>query len=347
MKYTKQLMDNYIEEKLCDSYALYLYDKGNRSILTSENVNMDTYFDIASCGKVMTTSTLILKTIGKGMLDLNDTLSTFFPKAPADKRGITIKDLLTHTSGIIRYEFPDDIYTKSHDQIAEWILAHPLAFETGSDYTYSCNGYILLGFILEKIYGKKLAEVFETELKQPLGMTRAGFGLPEGESNRAISHRREADGDFPVDDENLYKMRECAGSGAQFYCMGDAVKLMDAILERSGSLYPRELFDLAEQDHTPNYSMGRGLGYWLVDDRFSPNDPLFPVGSFGHLGSTGTAFCIDRKNDRYIILFTNFRRHIEDGIHYDYTRYMERYAQLRREIYAAVAKDLNANLSES
>ena len=341
MQYTKQLLDHYVEENLCDSYAFYLYNKKERTLLTSVNVDIDTYFDIASCGKVMTTSTLILKTIGKGLLNLDDRLDKFFPFTPDDKKAVTIKDLLTHTSGIIRYEFPDDIYAKTHDQIAEWILSHPLAFEIGTDYTYSCNGYILLGFILEKIYGKKLAEVFETELKQPLGMTRAGFGLPDGEINRAISHRRESDGDFPVDDENLYKMRECAGSGAQFYCMGDAVKLMDAILARSELLYPKALFDLAEQDYTPDYSMGRGLGYWLVDDRFSPDDPLFPVGSFGHLGSTGTAFCIDRKNDRYIILFTNFRRFIEDGINYDYTRYMERYAELRREIFTAVAKDLD------
>lgn len=341
MQYTKQLLDTYLKENLCDSYAFYLYNKGERTILTSNHVNPDTYFDIASCGKVMVTSTLILKTIGKGLLHLDDTLDKFFPDAPEDKKAVTIKHLLTHTSGIIRYEFPDDIYLKTHDEIAEWILAHPLAFEIGTNYTYSCNGYILLGFILEKIYDKKLSEIFETEIKQPLGMTRAGFGLPEGETNRVISHRRECDGDFPVDDENLYRMRECAGSGAEFYTLGDAVKLMDAIWERSDKLYPKELFDLAEQDHTPHLSMGRGLGYWMVDDRFSPDDPLFSVGSFGHLGSTGTAFCIDRKNDRYIILFTNFRRYIEDGITYNYEAYMERYAQLRREIYSAVAKDLN------
>lgn len=336
----KEKMESFIKQKYCDSYALYLYQNGERELITSDNVNGDTYFDIASCGKVMVTSTLLLMALDKEMLSLDDTLDRFFEHVPADKKAVTVQQLLTHTSGIIRYEFPEDIYTYSHEKIAEWILSHPLDYQPGEKYVYSCNGYILLGFILEKIYRKRLDMIFEEELKIPFGMTRASFTLPDGEKNRAISHRRSSDGAFPADDENVYKMRGCAGNGAQFYTINDAVKLMDAIMKKDRRLYSEEIFQLAEKDYTPNYDNGRGLGYWIMDERFSPDEPLFSNGSFGHLGSTGTCFFLDREKDCYIILFTNFRRGIEGGMGYQYDPYMEKFAQLRTELFRAVKEDI-------
>lgn len=340
---TELLMNSYIRKKYCDSYAVLVCRNSEKSLITSENVNEDTYFDIASCGKVMVTSTLILIAIGEGKLSLEDTLDQFFARVPEEKKKITVKQLLTHTSGIIRYEISRETAKEGHDAAAEFILNKPLAYQPGSDYIYSCNGFILLGFILEKIYGKPLTEIFRLKIKEPLGMTRAAFVMPEDEKNRAICHRRDADGEFPADDEITFNMKECVGNGAQFYTISDASKLMDAILEKSKILYPEKLFDLAEKDYTPDFSLGRGLGYWITDDRTPEMKSLFSEGSFGHHGSTGTNFVIDRKNNQYVILFSNFRRGFERGMKMEYWSYMDRFAELRGEIYSAIARDIKAD----
>ena len=137
-----------------DSYGVFVSVGNESEFLHSKNVNSDTYFDIASMGKVLVTSTLVLMTVDKNMLSLDDTLDSFFTDVPIDKKNITIKQLLTHTSGIIRYDIPQKYADFGSDAVAEFIINTPLAFEPETKYAYSCNGMILLGYILEKIYGR-------------------------------------------------------------------------------------------------------------------------------------------------------------------------------------------------
>lgn len=337
---TKAKMEEIVNKKYCNSYGIYVYSKGDRGFVASENVDENTYFDVASTGKVMVTAPLILMAISENKLSLDNTLEEFFENVPEDKKGITVKHLLTHTSGIIRYYISRESYDEGGQAVVDSILSHPLLFPIGSDYTYSCNGFILLGYILEKIYGMRLDRIFEEKLKKPLGMTRACFAMPSSEQNRVISHGRESDGEYTVDDENVYSMRGIAGSGAQFYSMADATRLMDAIMQKSPLLYKRELFDLAEKDYTPNFSEGRGLGYWISDDRFFKDDPLFSSGISCHIGSTGTGIFFEREKDLYVIVFTNLRRGIQYGMGLDYTEYMNKFADLRREIFAEIKKDI-------
>ena len=157
---TTALMEDMRSRDFLDSYAVLVHHPEGEALITSPDVNQDTWFDIASMGKVLITAPLILKAIGEGKAALNNTLPQFFANVPSDKERITLKDLLTHTSGIVRFEFPKECVNETHDQLAARILARPLAYPTGTDYVYSCHGYILLGFIAEKIWGNTLDTVF-------------------------------------------------------------------------------------------------------------------------------------------------------------------------------------------
>ena len=164
LKNTERLMQNKAANEDFDSYAVYVRCGDFEHTFFSENVNEDTYFDLASCGKILVTTPLILQAIGEERLSLDSKLDAFFENVPEDKKNITIKHLLAHTSGIVRHQYVNS----GQDAVAKEILAQPLAYETGKSYRYSCSGMVLLGFILEKIYGVSLETLFEERIKKPL-----------------------------------------------------------------------------------------------------------------------------------------------------------------------------------
>lgn len=158
-----------------------LIDKGygykNFQAKTSNDAN--TIFQIGSITKQFT-STIILKLAEQGKLSLTDKLSKYFPDFPnADK--VTIENLLSHTSGI--YNYTNDTSFMMHEvekpfnrqMLFAMIKDKPLEFEPGSKFSYSNSGYLLLGYIIEKVTGKKYEQLVRTQIFGPLGMTHSGF----------------------------------------------------------------------------------------------------------------------------------------------------------------------------
>lgn len=118
-------MEKLKEEGTFDSYALLFRRGKEKEFLFSENVNCDTYFDIASMGKILITATLILKAIGEKKLSLDDTLDMFFENIAEDRKSITIKQLLTHTSGVVRCFLPKEITEKGNDALQNiYLIIH-------------------------------------------------------------------------------------------------------------------------------------------------------------------------------------------------------------------------------
>lgn len=345
LRNTKRLMEDKQKNKDFDSYAVYVKLGKNEHTFYSDNVNEDTYFDIASCGKILITSPLILQSIDKGILSLDSTLNEFFEDIPENKREITVKQLMTHTSGIVRHNYSRESTGKSHNAVAEEILNQPLGFEPGTDYGYSCSGMILLGFILEKIYGDSLEALFEKFLKKPLGYTRSKFNIEVSEENSAICYRSEnVDGlSSPWDDENVRIMQTSAGSGGQFFTLSDIKKYTDAILEKDEKLYSKEMFSAAEKQYAPRCaSESRGLGWLYVDEKYHQTGKLFPNGSFGHCGHTGQSIFFNREKDMCVVILTNATRFLSmrSGFKgYDYGNIMK----MREEIHNAIFDDLNQN----
>lgn len=308
---TKTFMEELKNDNFFDAYAVLVCKDNDKQALFSDNVNGDTYFDIASMGKILITQTLILKAIGEKKLSLDDTLGKFFANVPEDRAGITVKQILTHTSGIVRCDLPDEVTEQGNDAIADYIIKYPLAYETGTNRIYSCNAFILLGFIIEKIYNMPLDEAFYKYTKNTMGLTRSRFNIAIDEENAAVCYGRREVCKCRVDDSNVYKMNGVAGSGAQFWTLNDMEKFTEAIMAKDEALYPKELYALAEQNITGALELGgevNGLGWLFVDENYEQTGKLFPVGSLGHCGHTGTSFFLSREKNMYVIILTNATR---------------------------------------
>ena len=345
LNYTKDLMRQKKQNRDFDSYAVLVGLGGEEALLTSANTNEETYFDIASMGKVLVTSSLLLQALSDGLLHLDDTLPRFFDNVPAEKQEITIKQLMTHTSGILRYNIPKEVTIHNNDYIAADVLSKPLGFAPGSNYTYSCTGFLLLGFILEKLYSRTLDELFYTRLKAPMGYTRSRFNIAVDEPNAALCCRRELVLTNMIDDEIVTNMRGAvAGNGGEFWGLCDIRRYVQAVLRYDETLYGKEWFSLAEQNYTPHFAEGRGLGYLVVDEKYPQTGRLFPVGSFGHCGHCGQSFFINREKQLYVIILTNATRFANMKNNFKGYNYGD-VMQMRTDIHNAIHADLTeANL---
>lgn len=339
---TARLLKKKIADREFDSCAIFVYKNGNECFLHSDNVDMDTYFDIASMGKILVTSTLILKAIGENKLKLDDTLEKFFDDVPHDRKDITVKQLLTHTSGIVRCPILPENAEKGHEAVAKQIIENPLAYTPGDGFTYSCNGMLLLGYILEKLYGKELEDIFEEKLKKPLGYTRSKFNIALDEPNAAVCYRsKDTEGlAHPWDDENIRVLQTSAGSGGQFFTPADIKKFADAVMQKSELLYPASLFEAAERNYVGETFDGQGLGWFYVDGKSVHRGNFFPVGSFGHTGYTGASMFFNRPMDMYVIMLTNATRFSAMKHDFKTHDYDGDTCRIRAELHNAIFEDL-------
>jgi CubicO group peptidase (beta-lactamase class C family) len=136
-------------------------------------VTPDTIFQSGSVGK-MFTSAAIMTLVEQGQIGLDDPLAKYLPDEPAAWRPITIRQLLTHTSGIPDFEANFDLrrdYT--NDELVRHAFTLALDFEPGARFSYSNTGYMLLGIIAEKASGKPYLQIIDAKIFKPLGMETA------------------------------------------------------------------------------------------------------------------------------------------------------------------------------
>ena len=137
-------------------------------------VTDETIFQSGSLGKQFTAAAVMLL-IEDGKLALSDTLAGFYPDGPASWRSITVRHLLTHTSGIPDYTGGRVDYRRdySEDDLARLAYEMPLDFTPGDQWKYSNTGYVLLGAIVRKAAGAFYGDLLRDRLFRPLGMTTA------------------------------------------------------------------------------------------------------------------------------------------------------------------------------
>ncbi|HMC54751.1 MAG TPA: serine hydrolase, partial [Gemmatimonadaceae bacterium] len=154
-------------------------------------VTEETIFQSGSLGK-MFTSTGVMLLVEEGKIALTDPLTKYFPDAPATWRNITVRHLLTHTSGIPDYTTDDFDYRKdfTEDELARMAFAQPLEFPAGSRWNYSNTGYALLGFIIHKASGQFYGDFLQERVFKQLGMTTTRI-ISEADivPNRAAGYR--------------------------------------------------------------------------------------------------------------------------------------------------------------
>jgi N-acyl-D-aspartate/D-glutamate deacylase len=137
-------------------------------------VTDETMFQSGSLGKQFTALAVMLQ-VADGKLALSDPLATFFPDGPATWRDITVRHLLTHTSGIPDYNDGLLDYRRdySEDELVRFAQTLPLDFVPGAEWKYSNTGYILLGVIIRKVTGRFYGDILRDRVFAPLGMKTA------------------------------------------------------------------------------------------------------------------------------------------------------------------------------
>jgi CubicO group peptidase (beta-lactamase class C family) len=134
----------------------------------------DTLFEIASASKQVT-ATAILRLEQKKKLKTSDHLGTFFPKAPKDKRAVTLDHLLHHTAGLDPTLGVPYSWAGSRDQYVEQMLDRPLVEKPGKKFAYSNVGYALLAAVVEEVSGQEFEDYVRKELFAPAGLEDTGF----------------------------------------------------------------------------------------------------------------------------------------------------------------------------
>jgi CubicO group peptidase (beta-lactamase class C family) len=284
--------------------TLYTCAAGKISLPNGAPVNLDTRYDLASMTKIIAPTMLALMALETGLLTLDDTLSRFFD-APHDKADITVFHLMTHTGGITP-SFLLENACQDPAGVLQAILHHPLEGPPGQMPRYSCMGYILLGFILEKVYGKPLDKLAKELVFAPLGMSHTGY-CPAG-GNIAATEINAATGlpwQGTVHDENARFMKGVSANAGLFSDAGDVMRFAAMLSSGGTPLINPATLRLAIKDRTPGHDIHRGLGFHISGGPGSFMGDLFPAASFGHTGFTGTSLAVDPETGLYAVLLTN------------------------------------------
>ena len=294
-------------------------------------VTLATRFDLASLTKPLVTAPLCMVAVLRGLVSLDDPLSRFFPGlVPADKESITIRSLLSHSSGLPAYEpfYPELIKLPEEARrtaLASMILKTPLDAAPGKRAQYSDLGFMLLGLILERQMGGRLDHLARDFLFDPLGIDELHFcpigpapSVP-GPRSSVLSYaatqfcpwrNRLLRGE--VDDENAWALNGVAGHAGLFGTARGVFNLLSFLWNIyegnvSDELWPREIVRLFwTRTKVAEGSNGWCLGYDTPSQKGpSSAGRYFSGNTIGHLGFTGVSFWLDLEKRVLVILLTN------------------------------------------
>lgn len=275
-----------------------------------EAMTVETIFDVASLTKVVATTPAVMKLFEQGKLRLNDPLTRYLPEFQGGG-AITVRDLLTHFSGLrpgldLRPPW-------SGKQTGLYLaFVDPPVEAPGARFIYSDINFILLGALVESASGRPLDEFAAEQVWRPLGMKETMFRPPETLRAR-IAPTEIVDGVLlrgVVHDPTCRAMGGVAGHAGLFTTAADLARFAEMMLGEGEREGVRVFSALTVRKFTapqspPNQPVLRGLG-WDIESPYSGNrGELFPVGSFGHTGFTGTSLWLDPVSRTYVILLAN------------------------------------------
>jgi uncharacterized protein YbbC (DUF1343 family) len=285
---------------------------GQRSVTpTVEPTTEDTIYDAASLTKVIATTTAVMQLAERGRLELDQPVAHYLPAFAANgKGGITVRHLMTHTSGLR----PDLDYKPAWsgiDTAIRMACAEKPRSVPDSAFVYSDINFIVLGELVRIASGRRLDDYVAREIFGPLKMTDTGF-LPPKEKIPRIAPTEMTDGQMlrgVVHDPSARMMGGVAGHAGLFTTAADLARFSRMLLG-GGELEGVRILKpetVARMTHTQvDGNDRRGLG-WDVDTRFSgPRGRWFPAGeSFGHTGWTGPSIWVDPTSRSFVLFLSN------------------------------------------
>ena len=306
--------------------------------------SLDTIYDLASLTKPLVTALLTVRFSERGLLDLDAPVARYLDEFNgAGMRGITLLELLTHTSGLPNWR-PLYLEAQTREGIPAAIARILLEQDTpdSPDVIYSDLNYALLGFILERVSSEGLDRLAEREIFSPLSLKRTAFNPPGNwlreiaateqgqdfecanaaatartsiaashhqtvspENGSQVSHRwRQGVIRGEVHDGNANFMGGVAGHAGLFSTAREVFRIANQCLAGSELLKPESLH-LFHDNLTSNCSTSRSIAWILAETPDCSAGFALPRTAFGHNGFTGTSIWVDPGKRRVFVLLTN------------------------------------------
>ena len=276
-----------------------------------------TIYDLASLTKVIGLTTLAMMLVDEHTLDLDAPVTQYVPAFAAGGDSVTIRHLLTHSSGLAAWQ-PLFREVHSRAEMLARVNATPLEAPPGTRTAYSDLGAILLTEVVEQLMGHRLDTLLETRVFRPLGMRDTRF-LPPATLRARIAptendpwRGRVLRGE--VHDENAAAMGGVSGHAGLFSTADDLVKFAQMLLRggrtearrhggTGGQLLDSATIAMFTRVQNPSFS-SRALG-WDTPSEGSSAGTRLSARAYGHTGFTGTSIWIDPGQDLFVILLTN------------------------------------------
>jgi uncharacterized protein YbbC (DUF1343 family)/CubicO group peptidase (beta-lactamase class C family) len=302
---------------------------GARAIVPRrETMTADTIFDLASLTKIVATATSIIILVERGKVRLNDSVSLYIPELKGEGREkITIEQLLTHRAGYAP-DFDLGEQWSGYDEMLKRLYREPLRNAPGTRFVYSDINFITLGEVVRRVSGEPLDEFARRNIYEPLGMRDTGFRpraallarIAPTETVRGVKNYLGGTGEQGTEGEHVLRgevhdptanrMGGVAGHAGLFSTAADLAIFCQMIL--NGGTYrgvrilsPLGVAEMTRPRQVSEDGGARGLG-WDINTSFSANrGDLFPVGSFGHTGFTGTSIWIDPASETFVVFLSN------------------------------------------
>ena len=318
--------------------AVYLVGEGEQIVFADALGNsvvqpyriankLDTIYDLASLTKPLVTGILCARRIELGELTLDSSVSHYLPEFErTDKQMITVRELLTHTSGLPAWR-PLYILAEDEPERAAGAIANlDLEYKPGTRVVYSDLGFIALGILLERMTGHRLAELAQHEIIEPLNLRQTYFNpelaLQTGIAASELGNLYEKNvcdetgaGEYEnsrqrliwgeVHDGNAYFLGGAAGHAGLFSTASEVFQLAQQFIGESSRLLIPQTCKLFRQNMTEDLEEARSLAWQLAATKDSTAGTDLPPDSFGHNGFTGTSLWIDAEHQRIFVLLTN------------------------------------------
>lgn len=306
-------------------------------------MELDTMFDMASCTKIMATTQSVMKLYSEGKLDINATVASYIPAFGCKgKEGITIRQLLTHTSGLPQWKAMFLYIEKDRQQVLDYICNCELMFPIGEE-RYSDLGFQMLGFVVEAITGMGMEEYARTAIYEPLGLDRTtylplenGF-VPEDIAATSFGNPYEYamvdEVDYPgfgydctadqaafeafdgwrnytlvgeCNDGNCAMANGGVAGHAGLYSTVEDLAVLCQLMMNGGAYKGVRLYSQQVIDEFTSEQNGkptRGLGFERGSSFMSSGERRYDT--FGHAGFTGTHVVMNQTNKTAVIFLTN------------------------------------------
>ena len=279
----------------------------------------DTVFDLASLTKPLATTLSVMNLVMQRKLELEHDLESILPAFKStDKSGITVKHLLCHNSGLPDYRPYYETLMKlppkrRRSALQDLLVKEPLIHPVGRQTVYSDLGFMILGWMVEHLSGRRLDRFVAEEIYNPLDLENLFFMDLHSKLRKAqfaateVCPWRNILLNGTVHDDNAYAMGGIEGHAGLFGTAMDIYRLLSVLLS---DFYGRSDTRLFEKDLMKTFFKrqnvkGRALGFDTPSLTEASCGQYFSKQSVGHLGFTGTSFWMDLERSAIVILLTN------------------------------------------